>query len=524
MISVVFSTRGDNPKHIEHIKKTSGIHIGLEVIQYINNGEFSLTELYNRALKETTNDIVVFCHDDIIFNKDGWGKKLLTHFGLSDYGILGIAGTTDIPITGKWWEDNTKMMGIVKHSKDGKTWESKYCSNFAGDILESVCVDGLFFAVHKNRIKTTFDENVKGFHFYDIDFTFNNHTLGCKVGVVFDVKVTHMSIGQTNLEWEKNRIQFVEKFKNTLPIKIKPKIKVNRKEIVLKEKPKLGIIIPTKGNVELLKQCVKSIYENDGYRMFKIYIADTGSSVEELIEIKNFISIIGNSIKLIEYDYYNFASINNDVVKNHIDDDTELLLFCNNDIKLINNAISRMVDVYNKNRKNVGTIGARLHFADNSVQHSGIIMYVSQNGRLNNGKSIINIHLSHYGLKSYYNYHRETKKNILGNTAAFMMISKNLFLDIGGFNTSYNECFEDVQLNIECINRNKVNIFVGESVCYHYESQTRKKSEDKLKRESEDYANRIIPFIINNKKTYNYFTNIKAKDIEMVINDERTNN
>jgi hypothetical protein len=57
MISVVFSTRKDNPSHIEHIKKTSGIYKGLEVIQYINDGEFGLTELYNRALKETTNDI-----------------------------------------------------------------------------------------------------------------------------------------------------------------------------------------------------------------------------------------------------------------------------------------------------------------------------------------------------------------------------------------------------------------------------------------------------------------------------------
>ena len=77
MISVVFSTRGDNPKHIEHIKNTSGIHKGLEVKQYINNGEYSLTELYNKALKETTNNIVVFCHDDIIFDTKNWGKKLL---------------------------------------------------------------------------------------------------------------------------------------------------------------------------------------------------------------------------------------------------------------------------------------------------------------------------------------------------------------------------------------------------------------------------------------------------------------
>ena len=101
-----------------------------------------------------------------------------------------------------------------------------------------------------------------------------------------------------------------------------------------------------------------------------------------------------------------------------------------------------------------------------------------------------------------------------------MMMSKNLFNEIGGFNTEYRECFEDVQLNVECINRNKDNIFVGDAVCYHYESQTRNKSEEKIKRESEDYSKRIIPFILKNKKTYNYFTNIKAKDFEKVLEQQ----
>ena len=66
MISVVFSTRKDNQSHIDHIKKTSGLGKNIEVIQYINNGEFGLTELYNKGLKDTTNNIVIFCHDDIV--------------------------------------------------------------------------------------------------------------------------------------------------------------------------------------------------------------------------------------------------------------------------------------------------------------------------------------------------------------------------------------------------------------------------------------------------------------------------
>jgi GT2 family glycosyltransferase len=517
MISIVYSTRTPNKQFQEHIKKSIGVK-EYEIYEIVNNGSKSLTECYNEGLDKTKNNIVVFCHDDIIL-KEGWGKKVLKHFKETEYGILGMAGTTDMSEIGRWWQDNTKMIGIVSHSHEGKTWENRYSANFEDEVIETVMLDGLFFVVNKERIKTNFDENFKGFHFYDVDFTFNNHLNGVKVGVMFDVKITHKSIGMTNDEWEKNREQFVEKYKDKLPYKIKPEIKVVHKEIKLKETPKLGIIIPTKGNVELLKQCVDSLY-TDGYKNFKVYIADTGSSDDEKNGIKKYISD-KKECCLIEYDFYNFAVVNNDVIENHVDKDTEVLLFCNNDIKLLNNAITRMMDVYIKNKKTVGTIGCRLHYGDNTVQHSGMVMFISQNGRTNGQNQLVNIHISHYGLRSYYNYHTQFKRDIFGNTAAFMMMSKNLFQEIGGYDTSYRECFEDVQLNVECINKNKDNIFVGDAVCYHYESQTRNKSDEKLKREAEDYTKKLIPFILKNKKTYNYFTNIKAKDFEAVLEQGR---
>lgn len=510
MISVVYSTRTPNKEFQNHINKTIGVK-EFEIIEIVNNGEKSLTQCYNQGLDTTKNNIVIFCHDDIIL-KDGWGKKIIKHFNNTDYGILGMAGTTDMSEIGRWWQDTTKMVGIVSHSSEGKTWENRYSNNFVDEIIETVVLDGLFFTVRKDRIKERFDESLKGFHLYDIDFTFNNHINGVKVGVMFDIKITHKSIGKTNDEWEKNREQFVEKYKDKLPHNIKPELRYDQyKDIKLKETPKLGIIIPTKGNVHLLKQCINSIHDFDGYANFKIYIADTGSSDEEKTEIKSFISRM-SYINLIEYDFYNFAVINNDVVENHVEKDTELLLFCNNDIKLVNNAITRMIDVYNKNKKTVGTIGCRLHYGDNTVQHSGIVMFLHQSGQVG---------VSHHGLRSYHTYHDCLKRDVFGNTGAFMMINKNLFNQIGGFDTSYRECFEDVQLNIECINRNLDNMFVGEAVCYHYESQTRNKSEDKQKREAEDYTKKLIPFILNNKKTYNYFTNIKAKDFEALLERNR---
>lgn len=516
MISVVFSTRKENTEYQNHIKKTIGVK-DYQIIEIVNDNQYSLTEAYNKGLKESTNDIVAFIHDDLIL-PNNWGKKMLNHFKTSEYGILGVAGTTDMSETGQWWKDSTKMVGIVKHSHNGRTWESKYSTSFGKEIIETVIVDGLFFVINKNKIKKDFSEDVKGFHFYDIDFTFNNHLNGVKVGVIFDVRIIHKSIGQTNEEWEKNRVNFVEKYKDKLPYNIKPEIRFENKEIKLSKTPKLGVIIPTKGNVDLLTDCVNSLIEKDNYSNLEIFIADTGSTDEEKKEIKKLILSHQETtvINLVEYDYYNFAKINNDVVKNHIGDDIELLLFCNNDIKLLNNGITQMVNVYNKNKNTVGTIGARLHFEDNTIQHAGMTLFLSENNKR------YNIGLSHFGIRSYYNYPNHPQ-NVVGNTGAFLMVSKYLFNKIGKFSESYLECFEDVELNLECLSRNRKNIFVSDAVCYHYESQTRNKDEDKLLREGNDYR-KIIPKIVSNKKTYEYFSNVNKTILEQLFKNGKTVN
>ena len=77
-----------------------------------------------------------------------------------------------------------------------------------------------FFGVNKNNIKLNFNEEVSGFHFYDVDFSFSNYLAGVKVSVCSNIKITHLSIGMTNNEWEKNREVFAEKYKEHLPIKI----------------------------------------------------------------------------------------------------------------------------------------------------------------------------------------------------------------------------------------------------------------------------------------------------------------
>ena len=219
MITIGYSTREHNPEFIEYLKKSSGFK-KLEVIEKINNGEKSLSEVYNEILSESKTDIVVLCHDDISFDTTSWYNKLLKHFDKSDFGILGMAGTTSMPKSGMWWENRKKMVGIVNHENGGKKWESRYSDSVGNSIIETVVVDGLFIAIHKKRIKKTFNEEFKGFHFYDIPFCFENYIENVKVGVITNIRLTHKSIGQTNEQWEQNRQLFEQKYSENLPIKL----------------------------------------------------------------------------------------------------------------------------------------------------------------------------------------------------------------------------------------------------------------------------------------------------------------
>ena len=227
MITIGFSTRKVETEFIELLKKTSGIP-KCEIIPVENNGEFSLTEVYNKILNKSSNDIVILCHDDIYFDTKNWGNKILNHFKRNkDYGILGLAGTTNIPKSAKWWEDFSKMKGIVNHEHEGKKWESKYSASKGNQLDDVVLVDGLFIVINKKNIKQNFNEEIKGFHFYDVDFSFRNFIEDVKIGVMYDVRVTHKSIGQTNEQWEKNREIFAEKYKDILPVKIKRNLNID---------------------------------------------------------------------------------------------------------------------------------------------------------------------------------------------------------------------------------------------------------------------------------------------------------
>jgi GT2 family glycosyltransferase len=80
------------------------------------------------------------------------------------------------------------------------------------------------------------------------------------------------------------------------------------------------------------------------------------------------------------------------------------------------------------------------------------------------------------------------------------MIKKDVFIKCDYFNENYTTCFEDVELNLKCLMLGLDNYCNSNLVSYHYESKTRNNDVDKVTKESEDYKNNLIPFIIENYK------------------------
>lgn len=220
-IVVVFSSHlseDDNQKFIINVHNT--INVKHKVVCYPNFNQYSLTQIYNQAIKEHNNEstIIVFSHPDIIIKTKNWGRLLLNKFNNSDFSIIGVAGTTYLHDNGVWWYDRSKMYGVVEHTDGYSVWVSEYAKPIPGYTKPVVVIDGLFMAVDCNNIIHQFDEDFKGFHFYDLSFCFPNYLDGCNIGVTTDVRILHKSLGMTNQKWDENRIQFVKKYKNNLPL------------------------------------------------------------------------------------------------------------------------------------------------------------------------------------------------------------------------------------------------------------------------------------------------------------------
>lgn len=184
----------------------------------INTDGMSLSSVYNLSISYSPSPYMVFMHDDLIMETQGWGFRVLHHLQTGGYDIIGLAGVRkELPASGIWWEDPRNMVGIVNHLHIGKVYTSAYSNEQGLRVEPVISLDGLFIAANMGVVTHRWDETIPGFHFYDLGFCFPNYLAGHNIGVVTNIRVTHKSIGETNSQWEGNRRLFIEKYADELP-------------------------------------------------------------------------------------------------------------------------------------------------------------------------------------------------------------------------------------------------------------------------------------------------------------------
>jgi GT2 family glycosyltransferase len=159
-------------------------------------------------------------------------------------------------------------------------------------------------------------------------------------------------------------------------------------------------------------------------------------------------------------------------------------------------------------------MGCRLTYENGRIQHAGqmLFTYKEKNGHY------LPLSLVHkeYGLKK--SECSKYPEQVVSNTGAFSLVPRDLFLDIGGFNEKYVECFEDVEFNIECIKKGKKNLYLDYVRCVHYEAVTRKKESDgqQIIRQNFDFRRTLHPFLNENLEDIKPYVTVVARDSDIL--------
>ena len=224
MISVIICSI--NPELLSGVAVTIEKTIGLPFeLLYFDNREAkkSICKVYNELAEKAKFSYLCFVHEDVILETNDWGKIISDIFiNDSTIGLIGIAGCKYKSAYFSGWFSNIKELDCANYThkfKNGRI-EKVYLSPSSNvDLQEVVCIDGVFICCLKEAWQTTkFDDNLlKGFHFYDIDFSVRV-ALKYKVVVTYAIQIVHItSGGDYGNNWIGTALLFHQNRRNLLP-------------------------------------------------------------------------------------------------------------------------------------------------------------------------------------------------------------------------------------------------------------------------------------------------------------------
>lgn len=229
-----------------------------------------------------------------------------------------------------------------------------------------------------------------------------------------------------------------------------------------KEKPLISIIIPNKDHIDDLKRCMESIDEKSTYRNYEYVIVENNSTEDETFRYYDQLVNKKSNVRVLYYKGgFNFSDIMNYGAANAKGD---YYLLLNNDTSIINSDCLEELLGYCM-RSDVGAVGARLYYEDDTIQHAGVVIGFGGIA----GHCFVQ---QKRGCTGYF--HRIIcAQDYSAVTAACMMVSKEAYHAVGGFSTELAVAFNDIDFCLKLRKIGKLVVYNPYAELYHYESKSR---------------------------------------------------
>ena len=238
-------------------------------------------------------------------------------------------------------------------------------------------------------------------------------------------------------------------------------------------KGRILIVIPTKNKTDLVKTVVESVERTSTGVDYRIVVVDHESDDPAS---RAYLDDLAERHTVMPYEGpFNYSRMNNLAVAAH-GDGCEFVLFLNNDVEALHDGwLDRMRSL--ANRKEVGAVGALLLYPDKRVQHAGVI--IGFNGSAEATFKFEAAYTNDRGDRNLgYNCSMTSVRDYSAVTAACLMMRKNVFQSIGGFDELLKIGFNDVDICLRAREAGYKVLYDGDSVLFHYESATRSQTNE----------------------------------------------
>ena len=227
---------------------------------------------------------------------------------------------------------------------------------------------------------------------------------------------------------------------------------------------RVSILIPTCDHIRDLETCVESIYARTTYPDFEILLIENNSKEEQTFRsYERMRKEHPDTLKVLTWQGkgFNYSALNNFGARYATG---EYLLLLNNDTEVITPGWLEEMVMYAQ-QKRVGCVGAKLLYPDDTIQHAGVGFGI--------GGVAGHLHKYYPASSDGYMGRLNYVQDVYADTAACLLIRKEIYDEVGGLDESYAVAFNDVDFCVCVRQAGYTNVFTPFAQLYHYESKSR---------------------------------------------------